>query len=575
MCAQENSQDIKLEMKTVLNVFENNFFIPSYQRGYRWTESEVTLLLNDIYANKDKNYCLQPVVVKKRNDNTFELIDGQQRITTLFLLLQYIKTAFHIPFALNTALEYETRENSAEYLKEITKQTNNAEQTKKVNDNIDFYHMHNALITITEWFNNKNASEQVIAAFEIFVALSKTVQVIWYETSENENSIDLFTRLNIGKIPLTNAELVKALFLTDKNTTELQKQEIAYQWDYIEKELHDEIFWNFLTKHKNFQTRIDLVLNLVAASENEKGYNTFFYFDKNKDKLSEHWDNTVQTFYLLKEWYEDYELYHKIGYLIVTGGKNTLLELYNLAKEETKPAFKNQLSQKIEESIGKPNNIDSFSYDWKFTKNLLLLFNVETICQTNDNSYRFPFHTYNKLIWSIEHIHAQNSEVLPKEEWKKWIEEYKPWIENFKNSIQPNNQEKIKEIEEINKLIKKFDEQDFDTINENDFTTLQDKVFKLFSDNEESSIHSIDNLALLGKNNNSSLNNAIFPIKRDKIIQMDKDGKFIPPCTKNVFLKYYTSSEKEQNNYWGQNDRDAYKDAIVKTLNKYGIKEEK
>lgn len=422
MCAQENTQDIKLEMKTVLKVFENKFFIPSYQRGYRWTKNEVTLLLDDIYANKDKNYCLQPVVVKKRNDNKFELIDGQQRITTLFLLLQYIKTAFHIPFALNTALEYETRENSAEYLKEITSKEyiekikenpTNTEQRGKANDNIDFYHMHNALITIAKWFNDtfKNASEQVIAAFEIFVALSKTVQVIWYETSENENSIDLFTRINIGKIPLTDAELVKALFLADSNNTipESRKQEISFQWDYIEKELHDEIFWNFLTKHKNFQTRIDLVLYLVAASENENEYDTFFYFDKNKDKLSEYWNNTVQTFYLLKEWYEDYELYHKIGYLIVTGEKDTLLKLYNLAKNNTKPAFKNQLSQEIEKRIGTThNNIDNFSYDnWQDTKNLLLLFNVETICQTNDNSYRFPFHTYNKLIWSIEHIHAQ------------------------------------------------------------------------------------------------------------------------------------------------------------------------
>lgn len=285
MCAQENSQDIKLEMKTVLNVFENNFFIPSYQRGYRWTKSEVNLLLNDIYTNKDKNYCLQPVVVKKRNDNTFELIDGQQRITTLFILLQYIETTFHIPFALNTTLEYETRKQSAEYLKEITKQTNNTEQTKKANDNIDFYHMHNAFITIAEWFNDtdkfKNASEQVIAAFEIFVALSKTVQVIWYKTSENENAIDLFTRLNIGKIPLTNAELVKALFLTDKNTTELQKQEIAYQWDYIEKELHNETFWNTMTNNDDSNPRIDYLLEIIYVAKKP----TTIHLEKNNKAL--------------------------------------------------------------------------------------------------------------------------------------------------------------------------------------------------------------------------------------------------------------------------------------------------
>lgn len=573
-----NSQnnEIKLCTKTVLEIFENNFFIPSYQRGYRWTEKEVERLLNDIYANKGKNYCLQPVVVKKLAENKFELIDGQQRITTLFILLQYIKSEFKIPIKFETKLEYQTRPDSADYL------TDDNKNSKKSSENIDFFHMYKALEKIRTWFDDKDKlkkqSQNLIAAFEIFVALNKTVKVIWYETGNQEDPIALFTRLNIGKIPLTNAELVKALFLADSNETlpENKKQEIAFQWDYIEKELHDEIFWSFLTKQGNYQTRIDLVLNLVANSENKNKYDTFFYFndDENKNKLSERWDKIIQIFYLLKEWYEDYELYHKIGYLIASDTKS-LLDLYKISNDNrTKTVFKTKLTEEIEKSIEKITDIDDFSYESnrQSTQNLLLLFNIETIRQTNNKSYRFPFHIYNKLIWSIEHIHAQNSEDLPENKWKDWLNDHKGYFEN--------NDTQKEVLEKINTALKKLEEK---KLSSNEFMSLQNEILNSFSEKNESNIHSVDNLALLSRNNNSALNNSIFPIKRNKIIQMDmgkgenksKKDIFIPPCTKNVFLKYYTPSDKEQVNYWGQEDKAAYKKAIVETLKEYGIKENK
>ena len=68
------------------------FIIPAYQRGYRWDE-EVKMLLDDLNEiTEGKEYCLQPIVVRALGDEKYELIDGQQRLTTLFLLLNYIKT---------------------------------------------------------------------------------------------------------------------------------------------------------------------------------------------------------------------------------------------------------------------------------------------------------------------------------------------------------------------------------------------------------------------------------------------------------------------------------------------------
>lgn len=81
--------NIILETKFVADI-SGSFYIPSYQRGYRWSETEVVRLLDDIYQNGKKNYCLQPVVVRKKEDQ-YELIDGQQRLTTLYLIYKYMK----------------------------------------------------------------------------------------------------------------------------------------------------------------------------------------------------------------------------------------------------------------------------------------------------------------------------------------------------------------------------------------------------------------------------------------------------------------------------------------------------
>lgn len=81
--------NIILETKFVADI-RGSFYIPSYQRGYRWSETEVVRLLDDIYQNGKKNYCLQPVVVRKKEDQ-YELIDGQQRLTTLYLIYKYMK----------------------------------------------------------------------------------------------------------------------------------------------------------------------------------------------------------------------------------------------------------------------------------------------------------------------------------------------------------------------------------------------------------------------------------------------------------------------------------------------------
>ena len=147
---------INLELKSVGDInnkkSKNVFFIPSYKRGYRWGKVEVERLLDDIYSiNGQKNYCLQPVVVRKNSSEKLEydLIDGQQRLTTIYLIYCYMHcTSNGFIGGPNFSLSYETREGSGEFLKSLA---SNSPESDKKEENIDFWFIYNAYETIQNW----------------------------------------------------------------------------------------------------------------------------------------------------------------------------------------------------------------------------------------------------------------------------------------------------------------------------------------------------------------------------------------------------------------------------------------
>ena len=550
---------IKLETKLVGSI-QGDFYIPSYQRGYRWGKDEVTRLLDDIYSNGNNNYCLQPVVVK-RDGERFELIDGQQRLTTLFILLQYIKKEFKPRIDLKYSLTYETRLNSATFLQNI--------DPALANDNIDYFHIAQAYQTIDEWFRKQD--DDVVAADDVYGYLVKHVKIIWYEVGEEEDAIGLFTRLNIGKIPLTSAELVKAMFLSRDNSktmTREKQEEIALQWDNIEKELHNSSFWGFLSD-KDYQTRIDLILDLIAnkPSNSKDKYFTFFYFDGLRGDLDAIWKKIQHTFLILKDWYEDHNLYHQIGYLIASKDPNwTLQSIFSASVGKTKTNFASLLDDAIADTIKLKNgNYADLSYekpnDYARISRLLLLYNVETVRNIAGKSQRFPFDQFKSTkggAWSLEHIHAQQSEGMQKQEqWKKWLELHIPSVE----SLQIDSAELIARMKDA---IAK------EKLERTEFEDIQDAVVALLSaEGNVEFLHSIANLALLRTSDNAALNNSTFDVKRNEIIKMDKAGQYIPFCTRMVFLKYYTPSADNQLHFWGQADRVAYVNDINRVLGKY------
>lgn len=555
--------NINLEPKLVGKI-EGEFYVPAYQRGYRWKE-EVKMLLNDIQEIEEgKNYSLQPIVVRKINDLRYELIDGQQRLTTIFLIFRYMKQ-LNLPFQLNFSMEYETRNGSKLFLESI-----NADSLNKEPLNIDEYFIIEAYRIISDWFIKQ--TDEALAAFNLYKKLNERIRTIWYETNSDkeEDSVALFTRLNIGRIPLTNAELVKALFLSRNNGIDNRKQlEIATEWDIIEKELHHDSLWYFITNQNpgNYSTRIELIFDLMAdkqEDEREKFYTFFHFVDRIKKSgvKSDIWKDILRYYQRLKEWYENIDLYHKIGFLVASES-NKLKELINNSKDIPKSTFQNSLDSLIAESINFRKEYLDLTYDNKtdygLIEKLLLLFNVETIRQKSDETMRFPFDKHKQEDWSLEHIHAQQSEGLNRRE--QWVE----WLRLHRNSLQSFNGIAYQElIQDIDDAIKD------ENLKGDIFSTLFDRVINILS--EDGSIdytHSLSNLALLKQSDNSALNNSTFDVKRNKILEMDKTSDYIPVCTRRVFLKYYTTSESNQFHFWGNSDRQGYMSEMNTVLSPY------
>lgn len=562
--------NVILTPKTVGDIV-GKFFIPSYQRGYRWGKEQVSRLLDDISENGATEYCLQPIVVKALGDDTYELIDGQQRLTSIYILLNYYKTAFQPRANVKFSIEYETRKQSETYLETMNEELKDT--------NIDFFHMYGAYCTIREWFDKQN--DAVVAANDIYGYLNKNVKVIWYEVgSENVDETELFTRLNVGKIPLTNAELVKALFLSQDNGIDDQKQiEISTSWDAIEKELHSDEFWAFITNKStvDYPNRIELIFDMIAGKTRKresKGtqdqYFTFHYFqqqisgsDNKKNKIKDLW-SSIQGYYMqLREWFEDRDSYHKIGYLIAIG--KPLTEIIAESHGRRKSDFAKGLDESIKKYLSlTKDGLLELSYEKANDKltmqNALLLFNIETIRKRSNKQEKFSFNGYKRQGWSLEHIHAQNSEISSKkEDWQEWLSLHKEALAAVKDSIRNND------TADLDVLIADIDVQ-YNNITRDQFTQLYHRVIALLTENSDESkdyLHSLSNMALLSFDHNAALNNSAFDVKRNKILAIDKAGGFIPPCTRNVFLKYYTDSHSHTLHFWGDADRKAYTEAMV------------
>lgn len=647
----------EIKLVPIKDLGKKKFSIPNYQRGYRWDKQQVIDLLEDIaefmnspVEERDDFYCLQPLVVReavadgfvnalpKASENAlqktknaieeyseWEVIDGQQRLTTIHMILSFLGLSQESTPQFD--IYYATREDSREFLEGVANKTE-----EEAERNVDFWHMKAAYAAIKEWFENAEGSHRIDKA-KFSKILLNDVKFIWYESSEDP--VKVFTRLNIGKIALTNSELVKALFLNKSNFADdddarirLRQIEIASRWDQIEATLQDDEFWMFLHEPGfDKPTRIDFILDLVCEFDNLKlngqidrsfgndEYRTFRYFyayfklmgkegkcvSTRESRIETCWERVDEIFATFMEWFDDLRFYHYVGFLVVQG--MGIAEIYSKWQEcKTKDEFLDCLISEIKKKIEKCRDLNK-QYeigDDRTSKTqcrpLLLLHNIQTVINQNGRSnadgcsgifYKFPFHLYKMEGWDIEHIDSNSTNQMGDNKTK--VEYLANVYLAVSEALQKDIDEFINsktngELGDINDLKGKI---------ECELGSVGDK--DLLNESEKNMIW---NFTLLDSHTNRSYSNAIFPAKRRIIIGKDKGqyipvprltkegngfeiskegdeapSPFIPPCTRQVFLKYY-STVATSPNYWTQTDAKNYRDDIFNTLKNFGVYKE-
>ena len=623
-------------LRPVGDLLNENFFIPRYQRGYRWGKQEITELLDDISqyyedskpSNTDRKagkfFCLQPIVVKAKKWNRsngdeicgWEVIDGQQRLTSLFIILTYLEDVrqHYDNKTIIYNIDFETRENCKLFFENKSFVENIDES------NVDFYHISNAYKYVKDWFKDKQVLR--IEILKIILNNENNVSVIWYEAfeeekveDEDESSIELFTRLNDGKIPLTDSELIKALLLQadlypigEERFVKQRLFEISTEWDDIEAKLQDEKMWFFLNDITYEPTsKIELIFKLLADKCNEKEklieyevedgkpkHYEFLVFEKylaqkrnlflktkaeDKDivtPINDIWAEIKNMYSTLYEWYNDHNLFHYIGFLLVNSNnkeklirdlidlKLTKIEFENNVKERIAKSIKITKKDKESKIVKKLNQITYGDDNAEIIK-ILLLFNIEALILQKKENAKFPFNLYKKeKITSIEHIHPQNPPSIDTDE-----ERAKVWLRKHKKSLldlidnEDINSETIKTLtQQMTELQLRFDKKVFEKVF-SETIKMYNKISG-FNDNE---LHTLYNLALVDKDTNSQLNNSFFDIKRE-LLKENKLGRYTPICTQKAFSKYYSGSPKEMI-FWSSEDRQAYFDEIENVYNSF------
>ena len=640
-----------LELLAIPELCNKNFFIPDYQRGYRWGEIQIRQMLEDIYSFiYDKNaagsfYCLQPVVVKKMtpdevaanklesafdNNTWYEVIDGQQRLTTIRIILA-LESQIDRFNKMRFNMYYQTRPELGKLFDKLRIDEKDERFIVKFdNDNdqcndIDSWHIHNAANKILDWFQNgsgyfKPSIQEFKGGFyENFSNTKekdKSVQVIWYELCDNSDPYEMFKRLNDKSISLNNAELIRGMFLSDSAVYKgeelllsqfdedvrpiVEKRELARkqshiieEWDIIEKQLWDDKFWSFIKKEKNsddYSCRIEYIFDLISkkTSNQKDSLYTYLEFDGmiKSGAVKDLWDLwlKVETYFsLLIAWYNDRYYYHKIGFLTTELGSSVLIEMLsestNVSKKEFKKTIEGRINSAIHDKKKPGRKILDYTYkdDYNMLKRVLFLYNVETTYKQGLEF--FPFERYKDYEWTLEHIHAQNSERIDhsiKDKWVEWFDENKKVLERLSSRL-PND-ENLKLLisffnNEYNRLINYKDKYTF-----NDVTKVFDLVLKYFNDlsaqeGTPTVMHGISNMALLSGSTNASIGNSVFEVKRQMIMDDDAKGNYIPLCTRKVFLKYYNKNDKnftvQQNFYWSDKDRKHYLEDIKEVLKPY------
>ena len=590
------------------------YSIPPYQRGYKWDTKDIERLLKDINEfspNEDLNlfYCLQNItLVESQDSKTFNVVDGQQRLTTLTVILSYLNEYELI----NEKLQYNVRKETEEFLKEYIFKPNELKNIQnweqflentsikgKDYDYQDVFYLFNAYKAIQTWFETYPNSvtamkDKILNHVKLIVNLPKNIE-------EQE----LFENLNGKRVPLDGADLIRALIIT-----RVAKKEIG--------DIDDSIKQNVLINER--RVKIGLMLDRINhwwADENKKNY--FHQFTKESkvpDEESISFNdvtypiNHLYKLYVLaygdgvldmeffekkviedgfldelqllqrtmENWYNDKELYHLILFTSIYAREKikeepvlSFKELLHQWKKLYRKDFIRFLKKRIastevfndlikqSERCKEENEKTAFLENWYDNKLITVSVLLDIISILSSNSTCLPARHFKAYKEDLEHIFPQTPVGDRIKDKIKQTQILKEYIDIINQSLS--------EEEKIN-----INDCDIDWENQN---WKDDIKFRINNRIEKViPVNSLGNMCVLHESVNRGYGNDFFLEKRIDIMRKSQEGFFIRPHVYDAFNKIFLerhdeSIDMKMMNRWDRSDILARREYIIKRISNF------
>lgn len=558
---------------------KKHFNIPLYQRGYKWEPHNVTKLLTDIdnfEVGDGKFYCLQNITIVGCNDY-FNVIDGQQRLTTLAIILSFLNEKPLVNRKVRFP-ENSIRKFTNLFLNDLVTNVGSAfpsgnwEKFAKDNPDYDLQdigHIFNVHKAVVEWFAEKEEKIPTFQKDKFIKKLLNEVRLIINEVDGQTSEEKVFGNLNSKRIPLDGSDLIRAILITRvakeegrrendiKNIVYINERRVKLGWEL------DQInnWWGSENVKGYFTSFVSIKSELVGGDKklfNDEVYpinNLYLLYAESKgetkltlDLIELHTNDAISLYkeiikihHTLQDWYEDKYIYHYLGFLFNARiSKITFREIWVIwESSSTRNSFINELKGKIHDLFVSDDGI-SFNYrdlkiNWYFDKQSELIMSLvlmDIIHSIKDNQAKLPFNRFWKSSDDIEHIFPRK----PKE-----ISDKKAYIE-FLNKYEKDP-------------VEKFDLSNFELLK--DTETYQSRVNQHIENSiVDIPINSIGNLVLLYKKLNQSISNSIYSNKRSRIIEYHSSGAFIQPHTFKVFTRNFNDDQQSNQDYeyWTEDD---------------------
>ena len=299
---------LSIDQRNIKSLFQDrksDFLIPDYQRPYAWNEEKCETLWEDLFSfafpnnnieefDEDDEYFLGPIVTYQNDNKKLEVIDGQQRLTTLMLLLR----AFYDYFIYaQDSITKKTREeiakclwktdiNDEPKLDELKIQSDVAGE----DDKTEFLNILKTGIVEKNYVSNyaknfryfKEKIEEFAKMYSIYTAtfvqiIMKNCILLPIEADDQNTALRIFSTLNDRGMPLSDADIFKAQF---------------YKY-YSEKGKKNE----FITKWKELEELCNKIFNPLTSTPMDELFTRYMYYERAKRGIKSSTTEALRKFY--------------------------------------------------------------------------------------------------------------------------------------------------------------------------------------------------------------------------------------------------------------------------------------